>query len=256
MVGVTAQEVQLIPVEGLPEIGFGADIAVEVVHALARAHRRLQNEDVLVLTHKIVAKAEGAVVDLRTVIPSTMAIRFATRWGKDPRQVEVVLQQSARVVRMDRGVLIVETHHGLVCANAGVDLSNSGAEDRVCVLPENPDRSAQTVRERLLDQYAVDVAVVISDTFGRPWREGLTNIAIGVAGMRPLRDYVGMSDSNGRPLQVTKLAVADEIASAAELVMGKLDRVPAAIVRGFAIERGPGEATELLRRPDLDMFRY
>jgi coenzyme F420-0:L-glutamate ligase/coenzyme F420-1:gamma-L-glutamate ligase len=256
LVGVSARAVQLIPVEGLPEITAGADLAEEVAQALARTKSPLLDGDVLVLTHKIVAKAEGAVVDLKSVTPSAMAIRFAARWAKDPRQVEVVLQQSERVLRMDRGVLIVETRHGLICANAGVDHSNSGAPDQVCVLPENPDRSARAVRERMQTLFDIDIAVVISDTFGRPWRDGLTNIAIGVAGMRPLRDYVGMRDSEGRPLQVTKLAVADEIASAAELVMGKLDRVPAAVVRGFAIERGPGGASELVRRPDLDMFRY
>jgi coenzyme F420-0:L-glutamate ligase/coenzyme F420-1:gamma-L-glutamate ligase len=210
---------------------------------------------VLVVTHKIVAKAEGALVDLRTVEPSPVARAFGETWSKDPRQVEVVLRHTKRIVRMDRGVIISETRHGLICANAGVDQSNVAGDDIVCVLPDDPDLSAQRVAETVQAETGHTLGVIVSDTFGRPWREGLTNVAIGVAGIRPLRDYVGMKDPQGRTLRVTALAIADELAGAAELVMGKLDRVPAALIRGFRAETGPGSARELLRKPELDMFR-
>ena len=248
--------ISIMPVTGLPEIQQGADLAALIVTTLSDQKFALQPSDVLVVTHKIVAKAEGALVDLRTVQPSAIAISFAQRWNKDPRQIEVVLRESVRILRMDRGVLIVETRHGLICANAGVDLSNSVENTTVCTLPADPDASAMRIRRELATRTGCEIAVIVCDTFGRPWREGLTNIAIGVAGIRPLRDYVGMKDPNGHVLQVTKLAAADELASAAELVMGKLDRVPAAIIRGYGYEQGEGSARELLRRPELDMFRY
>ncbi|HWE60826.1 MAG TPA: coenzyme F420-0:L-glutamate ligase [Chloroflexota bacterium] len=252
---MTVAEVRLLPIRGMPEMAPGADLAGTLLDALERADARLEAGDVVVVTHKIVAKAEGALVDLRTVTPSALATRYAERWGKDARQLEVVLQQCTRIVRMDRGVLIAETRHGFICANAGVDLSNVAERDVVCLLPDDPDGSAARIRAGLIERRGVDLAVIISDTFGRPWREGLTNVAIGVAGMEPLRDYVGRRDPHGYELRVSALAIADEIASAAELVMGKLDRVPAAIVRGYAYDRGAGSARMLVRRPELDLFR-
>jgi coenzyme F420-0:L-glutamate ligase/coenzyme F420-1:gamma-L-glutamate ligase len=250
-----AREVKLIPVTGLPEIVPGADLAGLIVEALAQVGTPIQAGDVLVVTHKIVAKAEGALVDLRTVTPSLFAEQYAARWAKDPRHIEVVLRESARVVRMDHGVLISETRHGFICANAGVDASNMVGEDSVCVLPVDPDASARRIVEGVRAATGHAVAAIVCDTFGRPWREGLTNVAIGVAGLQPLHNYIGMLDAQGRELRVSMMAIADELASAAELVMGKLDRVPAALIRDFAYEPGEGSGRELLRKPELDLFR-
>jgi coenzyme F420-0:L-glutamate ligase/coenzyme F420-1:gamma-L-glutamate ligase len=252
---VTGGDVRLIPVAGLPEIRAGDPLAELLMDALARTGTPVRDGDVLVVTHKIVAKAEGALVHLATVTPSPFARAYAERWGKDPRHMEVVLQQSTRIVRMDRGVLICETHHGLVCANAGVDASNLEGDDIVCVLPSDPDASAAALVAAIAARTGARAAAIISDTFGRPWREGLTNVAIGVAGMKPILDYVGLRDPAGRELRVTALAIADELASAAELVMGKLARVPAALVRGYQYQAGEGAARELLRKPDMDLFR-
>jgi coenzyme F420-0:L-glutamate ligase/coenzyme F420-1:gamma-L-glutamate ligase len=226
-----------------------------MARALAESGTPLQPGDILVVTHKVVAKAEGAVVELTTIAPSVLAVEFARRWNKDPRHTEVVLRHSTRIVRMDRGVIIAETKHGFVCANAGVDASNMMGGDVVCVLPDDPDQSAARIASEMETLSGFPVPVIICDTFGRPWREGLTNIAIGVAGLAPILDYVGQRDSQGRELRVTALAVADELAGAAELVMGKLDRTPAAIIRGYCYSPGPGGAGALLRKPEMDMFR-
>ncbi|MEX2372868.1 MAG: coenzyme F420-0:L-glutamate ligase, partial [Dehalococcoidia bacterium] len=176
------------------------------------------------------------------------------RTEKDPRIVEAVLRESKRVIRQVGGVLLTETHHGFKCANAGVDGSNVGGMDLVSLLPVDPDASCRTIREGLRAQASVEVAVVMTDTFGRPWRHGQTNVAIGVAGMLPFRDYVGKTDTDGRVLRVTTICVADEIAGAAEMVMGKLDAIPAAIVRGYDYDRGDGAATEIVREQAMDLF--
>jgi len=249
------RSIQIIPVTGLPEIHVGAALPELILAAVRSSDNALTDRDVVVVTHKIVAKAEGALVDLRTVEPSAFARDFAAAWSKDARHVEVVLRQSRRIVRMDRGIIISETKHGLICANAGVDQSNISGSEVVCTLPDDPDGSAGRIAAALQELCGCKIGVIIADTFGRPWREGLTNVAIGVAGLRPIRDYIGMPDAQGRPLRVTALAVADELASAAELVMGKLARVPVAIVRGYDVELGQGTARELLRAPELDMFR-
>jgi coenzyme F420-0:L-glutamate ligase / coenzyme F420-1:gamma-L-glutamate ligase len=201
------------------------------------------------------SKAEGRLVDLNTVEPSALAKEYAARWGKDPRQIEVVFRESRRVVRMDRGVVISETRHGFVCANAGVDASNVPGEDTVCLLPVDPDRSAARLREALRRRLGVEVAVVVSDSFGRAWRFGITDVAIGVSGMDPLADYRGQNDPHGYPMEASVLAVADELAAAAELVMGKTDGVPVAIVRGYAYGRDAGTGQDLLMPPERDMFR-
>ena len=247
--------IRIVPVRGLPEVSPGSDLGGLIYRALLAAGMHLVESDVLVVTHKVVAKAEDRVVDLNAVEPSPFAMRFAEQWDKDPRQVEVVLRESVRIVRMDRGVIISETKHGLICANAGVDRSNVAGRDEVCLLPVDPDASARRIAESLRRLSATNVPVVISDTFGRPWREGLTNVAIGVAGLRPIRSYIGMLDTQGRTLRVTALAIADELAGATELVMGKVDRVPAAVVRGYTAELGEGSARDLIRLPELDMFR-
>jgi coenzyme F420-0:L-glutamate ligase/coenzyme F420-1:gamma-L-glutamate ligase len=241
-------------VHGLPEIRGGDDLAAIIAAAVA-AGPALADGDVVVVTQKIVSKAEGRLVDLTTVEPSPFARQFAAAHGKDPRHVEVVLRESRRIVKMDRGILITETHRGFICANAGVDASNVPGADVVCLLPVDPDASAERIRQGLAARLGLALAVVISDTFGRVWRVGQTNVAIGVAGLRPVQSYVGQRDPHGYDLRVTQLAVADEVAGAAELVMGKTVGVPVAVVRGLAAHLGPGTARDLLRAPEEDLFR-
>lgn len=245
---------EVIGVEGIPEVRPGDDIARFIVDAAARQSTPLRPADLVVVGQKIVSKAEGRLVRLADVTPSPIALSMAAGLGRDARLVEVILRESRRVVRMDQGVLITETHHGWVCANAGVDQSNVEA-DCVALLPEDSDRSARRLRDRIRDLAGADVFVIVADTFGRPWREGLANVAIGLAGFMPLRSYLGERDPAGRPLQATILALADELAAAAEPVMGKLDRIPAAIVRGVALTPGEEGSKPLLRDPLRDLFR-
>jgi coenzyme F420-0:L-glutamate ligase/coenzyme F420-1:gamma-L-glutamate ligase len=244
----------VLPVVGMGEIVPGTDLAAVLSAALEEQGAPLQDGDILVVTQKIVSKAEGCVIQLDEVEPSLLAAEWAARWGKDARVVELVLRQSRRIVRMERGVIISETHHGLVCANAGVDCSNVGG-DRATLLPVDPDASAERLRAALSAASGVRIGVVISDTFGRAWREGQINVAIGVAGVEPLRHFEGQVDPTGYELRVTMLATADELASAAELVMGKLDGVPVALVRGLERALGPGSARDLVRTAAMDLFR-
>ena len=249
---MTVRNLQILPVEGIPEIQPGDDLP-EVV-SLA-AGENLRAGDILVVTHKIVSKAEGRLVDLRTIEPSALAKGYAARYGRDPRQIEVILRESRRIVRMERGLVIAETHHGFVCANAGVDASNVPGDDMVCLLPLDPDASAARLREALVTRMGSELAVIVSDSFGRPWREGITNVAIGVSGMDSLADYRGQRDPHGHPLEASVLAVADELAAAAELVMGKVAGIPVAIVRGYPYERSAGTGRDLLMPPERDLFR-
>jgi coenzyme F420-0:L-glutamate ligase/coenzyme F420-1:gamma-L-glutamate ligase len=245
---------EVIGIRGLPDLRAGDDLAALVLAAAEAQGTPLRSSDVVVLSQKAVSKVEGRVVRLADVTPSPFAIETGRAQKKDPRLIELILCESRRVVRMDRGVLITETRHGQICANAGVDQSNVGL-GWASLLPEDPDASARAFAERVHAAARVDVAVIVADTFGRPWREGLVNVAIGVAGLRPLQTYLGVPDAHGYTLQATILAVADELAAAAELVMGKLDQVPVALVRGYRYEAGPGSARELLRDPALDLFR-
>jgi coenzyme F420-0:L-glutamate ligase/coenzyme F420-1:gamma-L-glutamate ligase len=245
---------EVIGIVGLPEVRAGDDVARLVVDAAARQGTPLARGDLLVVGQKIISKAEGRVLRLDDVTPSPAALAMAPGLGRDPRLVEVILRESRRVVRMDRGVLITETHHGWVCANAGVDQSNVEAEC-VALLPVDPDGAARALRDRVRALTGAEVSVIVSDTFGRPWREGLTNVAIGLAGLAPLRSYLGERDPAGRPLQATILALADELAAAAEPVMGKLDRIPAAIVRGLDLAPAEEGSKPLLRDPARDLFR-
>ena len=249
-----APRYEVIGVEGIIEVRPGDDVARIVLEAAARQGTPVQAADLLVIGQKIISKAEGRLLRLDDVTPSAVAESLARGLGRDPRLVEVILRESRRVVRMDKGILITETHHGWICANAGVDQSNVDA-GWVALLPEDPDGSARTLRERLRALTGVEVGIVIADTFGRPWREGLTNIAIGVSGLAPLRSYLGERDPAGYLLQATILAVADELASAAELVMGKLDRIPVAIVRGLGLVTSDEGSKPLLRDPGRDLFR-
>ena len=245
---------QVVGVEGLPEVRPGDDLARLIVDAAARQATPLQSADILVVGQKIVSKAEGRIVRLSEVTPSPIATSMADGLGRDPRLLEVILRESRRVVRMDKAVVITETRHGWICANAGVDQSNVD-HDCVVLLPEDADRSARVLRESVRRLAGVEVAVIVTDTFGRPWREGLTNVAIGVSGVAALRSYLGETDPAGRPLTATILAVADELAGAAELVMGKLSRIPVAIIRGLRLEPGEEGSKALLRDPARDLFR-
>ncbi len=248
-------EIRTIGIQGLPEIAPGSDLVGLVLDACRRSRVSLKDGDILVFTSKVVSKAEGRLIKLPGINPSPLAVGFGREAGKDPRSVEVVLSEARRVVKMDRGILIAETQHGLVCAQAGVDASNIPDPETVALLPEDPDRSAASLRRSILRRTKNKIAIIISDTFGRPWREGLTNVAIGLAGMAPLLDYRGKTDPQGRALTATVIAVADELAGAAELVMGKLDRVPVALIRGYPFSRGRGKASDLVRPADKDLFR-
>lgn len=249
-----SEDVRIIPLRGLPEVRQGDDVAKMIVEAAA-SEPGVRAGDILVVTQKIVSKSEGRVVALSSVKPSAEALRLAIETEKDPRLVELILRESVRIVRQRGPILITETKHGFVCANAGIDASNVGPEGNVCLLPEDPDRSAQAIRAEIGRATGADVAVIISDTFGRAWREGHTNVAVGVAGMLPFADYVGQSDAFGYELRVSTLAVADELAGAAELVQNKLDGVPVAIIRGYPYPKGEGTARGMVRAKENDLFR-
>ena len=246
---------QIFGVAGLPEIEAGSDIAALVVEAASVSGAPLEDGDVVVVTSKIVSKAEGCAIELDDVEPSTFAESWAARWDKDARVVEVVLRESRRIVRQIGPVLITETHHGFICANSGVDQSSSGAHGRVLVLPPDPDASARGLRSRFAE-LGVDVAVVVSDTFGRPWREGQTDIAIGVAGIAPLYSYIGQHDPHGHEFRVQEICVVDELAAAAELVKGNTSRVPVAVIRGhdWTVDDTASMAP-VLRDSERDLFR-
>jgi coenzyme F420-0:L-glutamate ligase/coenzyme F420-1:gamma-L-glutamate ligase len=242
--------VSIHPVVGLPEIEPGTDLA-----AMVAASFDLIDGDVVVITSKIVSKAEGCAVELDDIDPSPFAVEWGSRWEKDPRVVEIVLRESSRIVRQIGPVLITETRHGFVCANSGVDQSSSGAHGRVLTLPVDPDASARRARDRFAE-LGVRVAVVITDTFGRPWREGQADIAIGVAGIGPLRSYIGETDPHGHEFRVQEICVADELAAAGELVKGNTSRVPVAVVRGYDYE--PDDAATMapvIRESSRDLFR-
>ncbi len=250
----------VLPLAPLPEVRPGDDLAALVGDALAATPGALplRPDDVLVITQKVVSKAEGAIVDLTAVEPRPEAVAFAARWKRDPRQVEVVLRQAARIVRMTNGVIIAETRHGFVLANAGVDASNvgPGSGDVVLLLPDDPDASARRIRDGLAARLGTAPGVVVSDSLGRPWRFGITDLAIGVAGFRPLEDLRGTPDADGRLMAATVRAVADEIASAAELVLGKAARRPVALVRGASPPPGDGSVRrDVLMPAEADLFR-
>ena len=240
---------------GIPEVRPGDDVGALVARAAEAMEYRLADGDLLIVAQKIISKAEGRLVDLQTIAPSELALEIAARQARDPRLIQVILDESAGIVRMDDRVLITETRHGLICANAGVDRSNLSGEDLVSLLPLAPDDSALRLKTRLAELLDLDLAVIITDTFGRPWREGLTNVAIGVAGLRPLQDFRGQLDDHGRELSATVLAVADEMAAASGLLMKKTARTPVVVMRGCHYDSGQGTARELLRAKERDLFR-
>jgi coenzyme F420-0:L-glutamate ligase / coenzyme F420-1:gamma-L-glutamate ligase len=251
--------IRILALHGIPEIREGDDLGVFIGNAIQRTAGALPltREDVLVVTQKVVSKAEGAVVDLTTVTPRREAIKFAERFDRDPRQVEVVLREAKRVVRMQNGVLITETAHGFVCANGGIDASNVGPASGsvVTLLPVDPDASATRIRTAIRARYGVDVPVVMSDSFGRPWRWGIVDVAIGVSGLLPLEDLRGIADADGRVMKSTVRAVADELASAAELTLGKTAGRPVALVRGASFTRGEATIRDALIPAENDLFR-
>lgn len=246
---------QLFGVPGLPEIVPGADLAAMILAAARDARTPLVDGDIVVVTSKIVSKAEGRLVELADVVPSQFAIDWSLPWDKDPAVTELVLRESKRIVRQLGPVMITETRHGFVCANSGIDQSSSGAHGRVVLLPLDSDASARQIREGLRAG-RVDAAVIVSDTFGRAWREGQTDIAIGVAGIQPIFSYIGQVDPHGHEFKVQAICTADELAGAAELVKGNVSRVPVAVIRGFDFQMDDtATIAPVLRDQSRDLFR-
>lgn len=248
--------ITILPVNGIPDVKKGDELAELIVAGLRDDREEVEEGDVIVIAQKIVSKTEGRLVTLSKVKPSAFALGMAREMAKDPRHVEVILRESKRIIRMRGGHLITETRHGFICANAAVDASNVGKQrDMITTLPINPDASAYRIRRQIRRLTGKDAAVIITDTFGRPWRMGHVNFAIGISGLKPIRDYRGTRDMYKRTLRVTEMAVADELASAGELVMNKTDRVPVALIRGYRYPAGRGSVKELLRPEELDLFR-
>jgi coenzyme F420-0:L-glutamate ligase/coenzyme F420-1:gamma-L-glutamate ligase len=248
-------EVRLIPIPFADEIRPGDAIADKLLDAIRRLRVRFQAGDILVVKHKIVSKAEGRLVDLQTIQPSSDSVSWAKQYNLDARVIELALRESRSTIRRRNGVLITETHHGFLCANSGIDVSNVDGGQHALLLPTNPDRSATNLRRSLKKATGLAIPVIITDSFGRPWREGLTEFAIGLSGMKALRDDRGKSDPHGYKLKASVEAVADELASAAGLVCAKLNRAPTCIIRGFRYPVGTGTAQDLLRPAASDLFR-
>ncbi|HYA99012.1 MAG TPA: coenzyme F420-0:L-glutamate ligase [Ktedonobacteraceae bacterium] len=254
-----SRELSIIPINGIGDISPGSNLGFIIYEAMRAQNIELKQGDILVVTQKIVSKAEGCIVRLDDIQPSEFARSLAAESNKDAPYIEVVLRESRRIVRMDRGILICETKHGFICANAGVDESNVNGARSITLLPNDPDHSAQQLRAHVQELSgegsAFDIAVIISDTWGRPWRSGQVNMAIGISGMEAIVDYRGQFDRYGYELHASVLAVADELASAAELVMGKTDHIPAALIRGYTYLPATGSSKTLLRDSATDMFR-
>jgi coenzyme F420-0:L-glutamate ligase/coenzyme F420-1:gamma-L-glutamate ligase len=239
---------------GIPEVKEGDNLASLINKAAKKQGIVIEKNDIIVVTHKIVSKSEGRLKNLTRVAPSIFAKRISKSSKKDPRYIEIVLNETKRIVKMMGRHMITETLQGLVCANAGIDKSNLAQKESIAMLPEDPDSSAMSIRKEIKELTGSDTAVIISDTFGRPWRKGQINIAIGVSGMNPIKDYRGKKDSFGHILSVTNIAIADEIASAAELVMNKVDGIPVAIIKGYDYPKGRGDSKDLIRSSRMDLF--
>jgi len=249
-------EVRVIGIEGMPEFTEGDDLAGPMMDAAEAQGTPIEVGDVLVVTQKIISKVEGKVVNINDVVASPLAITITEGHRRDPRHTELILQEAKRIVRMDRGVIIAETKHGFYCANAGIDASNIPGNDTVALLPDDSDASARGIRQAVKDRLSIDVAVIVSDTFGRPWRNGAADVAIGIAGMDPIHSYVGQEDSHGHEMFTTEIAVADELAAAGELVGGKVAGVPVSIVRGYPyIPMEDASIQRILRGSERDLFR-
>ena len=249
-------QLEIIGIKGIPETQQGDDIGLHIISACEATEIAIRDGDILVVTQKIVSKSEGRVVPIEGVDPSPLAVEISHGHRRDPRHTELILRESKRIVRMDKGTIISETHHGFNCANAGIDASNIPGVNTVALLPVNPDLSAQNIRDVVRKKLGVDVAVIISDTFGRPWRTGAVNVAIGVAGIDPMCSYVGVEDTFGNMMYTTVICIADELSAAAELVMGKIDMVPAALIKGYKYVPTESASNDMMiRDPDKDMFR-
>lgn len=251
----TAAALQIIGLDGVPDVQPGMDLLTLVQTAMQVSDFTFAPGDILVVTSKIVSKAEGCLIDLDTITPSDLATRYAQAWDKDPRQIEVILRESRRIVRMDKGILLSETHHGFVCANAAVDASNVAGSNTVCVLPPDPDASAARLGAALQAHLGYPVPILITDSFGRAWRFGIVNVAIGAWGLDTVIDYRGQYDPYGYLMSASILAIGDELASAAELVMGKVAARPLAVIRGYAWTASEAGARPLILPPERDMFR-
>jgi len=251
---MTTNELRVVPLRGIPIVQQGDDLAAQIVEAAQAQGTPIEDGDVLAVTQRVVSRAEGRIYRLEEFEPSPYARDYAERYDKDPHVVEAVLRESTRIIRQVGGVFITETRHGYKCANAGVDASNVGGEGFVSLLPVDPDASCARIRAGIRERTGADVAVIMTDTFGRPWRHGQTNVAIGIAGMLPFQNYVGTTDMDGRELRVTTICVADEIAGMSELVMGKADGVPVALIRGYDYPKGNGSSHEIVREMELDLF--
>ncbi len=249
-------QLSVIGIEGMPEAQPGDDLAGQIIEAARAQETPVTTGDVLVVTQKIVSKAEGRVISIEGIEASPLAVSITEGHRRDPRHTELILRESRRIVRMDRGVIISETYHGFNCANAGIDASNIPGDGTVALLPVDPDASARGIRNAIMEWTGAEVAVIISDTFGRPWRSAAVNVAIGVAGINPLLSYVGQEDSHGNMMYTTVINVADELAATAELVTGKVLGVPVAIIRGYSWEPMENASNQaLIRDPDKDLFR-
>lgn len=247
---------QIIPILINDDISKGDDVAGLIIKAIKETNQSLLENDVVVITHKIISKAEGKTIDLSTIIPSEESNKISLNTGKDPRLVELIVSQSNEIVKIERDIIIAETKHGFVCANAGIDASNVGkSSNHVVLLPDDPDESARRIRNDIKSRTNVNVSVIVSDTFGRPFRKGQVNVAIGSAGINPILSYVGNTDMYGKILKVTEIAIADELASAAELVMGKSSRIPVVIVRGCNYIFGDYSISQITRSKEEDLFR-
>ena len=248
-------KVEIISILINDDIREGDDISNLILKSIKEKKESLKENDVIVITHKIVSKSEGRTIDLTKIIPSEESKKISSRTGKDPKLVELIISQSNEIIKIQREIIITETKHGFVCANSGIDTSNVGNSNHVVLLPVDPDKSAREIRNYIRSKTKTNVAVIISDTFGRPFRKGQVNVAIGVAGINPIKSYIGDSDMYGNILRVTEIAIADEIASAAELVMGKSLRVPVTIVRGYDFSSTDASISKVTRAKKYDLFR-
>ncbi|MDW3679472.1 MAG: coenzyme F420-0:L-glutamate ligase [Nitrososphaeraceae archaeon] len=248
-------KVEIISILINDDIRDGDDIGNLILKSIKEKKESLKENDVIVITHKIVSKSEGRTIDLTKIIPSEESKKISSRTGKDPKLVELIISQSNEIIKIQREIIITETKHGFVCANSGIDTSNVGNSNHVVLLPVDPDKSAREIRNYIRSRTKTNVAVIISDTFGRPFRKGQVNVAIGVAGINPIKSYIGDSDMYGNILRVTEIAIADEIASAAELVMGKSLRVPVTIVRGYDFSSTDASISTVTRAKKDDLFR-
>ena len=247
--------ISIIGIQGIPDIQKGDDLAQIIVNRVKHQKETIKDHDILVISQKVVSKAEGQIVQLDSIRPSEFSRQIAKELQRDPRHIEVILSESKKIIRMKAGHLITETKHGFICANSGVDQSNIVKRNSVTLLPRKPDSSADLIRKKIHQLTGKNVPVIITDTFGRAWRMGQVNFAIGVSGIKPIHDYRGKRDMYRRILHVTEIATADELASAGELVMNKSDRIPVAIIRGYRYRSGQGTGKDLLRPEDKDLFR-